>query len=102
MNDSLGDCQSHRADRSIFSAEKIQDRWFKVSAAASVGASVLCTEVSTGHPHPSSATKKSQIPFGCLRFFLFSRKILIKHYPRVNFWEFAGMRKVIGNAYVVV
>ena len=41
MNDSLGDCQSHRADRSIFSAEKIQDRWFKVSAAASVGAFAL-------------------------------------------------------------
>ena len=58
MNDSPVDCQSHRADRSIFSAEKIQDRWFKVSAAASVGASVLRTEVSTGHPHPSPATRK--------------------------------------------
>ena len=60
VNDSPVDCQSHRADRSIFSAEKIQDRWFKVSAAASVRASVLGTEVSTGHPHPSSATKKTQ------------------------------------------
>jgi len=30
----------------------------QVSAAASVGASVLCIEVSTGHPHPSPATKK--------------------------------------------
>ena len=29
VNDSPADCQSHRADRSIFSAEKIQDRWFK-------------------------------------------------------------------------
>lgn len=58
MNDSTVYCQSHRADRSIFSAEKIQDRWFKVSAAASVGASVLGTKVSTGHPHPSPATKK--------------------------------------------
>ena len=29
VNDSPVDCQSHRADRSIFSAEKIQDRWFK-------------------------------------------------------------------------
>ena len=58
VNDSTVYCQSHRADRSIFSAEKIQDRWFKLSAAASVGASVLCTEVSTGHPHPSPATKK--------------------------------------------
>ena len=63
MNDSPADCQSHRADRSIFSAEKIQDRWFKVSAAASVGASVLCTEVSTGHPHPSSATKNETLTF---------------------------------------
>ena len=27
VNDSPVDCQSHRADRSIFSAEKIQDRW---------------------------------------------------------------------------
>ena len=34
-------------------------RWFKVSAAASVGASMLCTEVSTGHPHTSSATRLS-------------------------------------------
>ena len=59
VNDSTVYCQSHRADRSIFSAEKIQDRWFKVSAAASVGASVLCTEVSTGHPHPSSATNNA-------------------------------------------
>ena len=41
VNDSPVDCQSHRADRSIFSAEKIQDRWFKVSAAASVGASAI-------------------------------------------------------------
>ena len=38
VNDSTVYCQSHRTDRSIFSAEKIQDRWFKVSAAASVGA----------------------------------------------------------------
>ena len=59
VNDSPVDCQSHRTDRSIFSAEKIQDRWFKVSAAVSVGASVLRTEVSTGHLHPSSATKKT-------------------------------------------
>ena len=29
VNDSTVYCQSHRADRSIFSAEKIQDRWFK-------------------------------------------------------------------------
>ena len=29
---------------------------FKVLAAASVGASVLCTEVSTGHPHPVTRT----------------------------------------------
>ena len=29
VNDSPADCQSRRADRSIFSAEKIQDRWFK-------------------------------------------------------------------------
>ena len=29
VNDSPVDCQSHRTDRSIFSAEKIQDRWFK-------------------------------------------------------------------------
>ena len=28
----------------------------KVSAVASVGASVLCTEVSTGHPHHSPTT----------------------------------------------
>ena len=27
VNDSPVDCQSHRTDRSIFSAEKIQDRW---------------------------------------------------------------------------
>ena len=33
---------------------------FKVSAAASVGVSVLRTEVSTGHPHPVSHTKKAQ------------------------------------------
>ena len=35
---------------------KFARHWFKVSAPASVGASVLCTEVSTGHPHPSPAT----------------------------------------------
>ena len=29
MNDSPVDCQSHRTDRSIFSAEKIQDRRFE-------------------------------------------------------------------------
>ena len=29
VNDSPGDCQSRRADRSIFSAEKMQDRRFK-------------------------------------------------------------------------
>ncbi len=29
VNDSPVDCQSRRTDRSIFSAEKIQDRWFK-------------------------------------------------------------------------
>ena len=34
---------------------------FKVSAAASVGASVLCTEVSTGHPHPAPATKMETV-----------------------------------------
>ena len=32
-------------------------RRFKVSATASVGASVLSTEVYTGHPHPVSRTK---------------------------------------------
>ena len=31
VNDSPADCQSRRADRSIFSAEKMQDRWFKSS-----------------------------------------------------------------------
>jgi hypothetical protein len=34
-----------------------QSESHKVSAAASVGASVLCTEVSTGHPHPVIRTK---------------------------------------------
>ena len=29
---------------------------FKFSAAASVGASVLCTEVFNGHPHPVTPT----------------------------------------------
>ena len=29
MNDSPVGCQSRRTDRSIFSAEKMQDRWFK-------------------------------------------------------------------------
>ena len=70
VNDSTVYCQSHRADRSIFSAEKIQDRRFKVSAAASVGASVLGTEVSTGHPHPVPATKKLGTPKGVASFFL--------------------------------
>ena len=31
--------------------------YFEVSASASVGASVLRTEVSTGHPHPVTSTK---------------------------------------------
>ena len=70
VNDSPVDCQSHRADRSIFSAEKIQDRRFKVSATASVGASVLRTEVSTGHPHPVPATKKTLRSFWSGEFFL--------------------------------
>ena len=39
-----------------------------VSAAASVGASVLCTEVSTGHPHPVPATKKKHFPKGSVSF----------------------------------
>ena len=69
VNDSPVDCQSHRADRSIFSAEKIQDRWFKVSAAASVGASVLRTEVSNGHPHPVTRTKNPNETFVSLGFF---------------------------------
>ena len=56
---------------------------FKVSAADSVGASVLCTEVSTGHPHPSSATKKPVIPFGIAGFFLLCRKTLIQYTNRV-------------------
>ena len=34
-----------------------QSERFKVSASASVGASVLCTEVSTGHPHPVIRTR---------------------------------------------
>jgi hypothetical protein len=29
VNDSPVGCQSRRTDRSIFSAEKMQDRWFK-------------------------------------------------------------------------
>ena len=74
VNDSTVYCQSHRADRSIFSAEKIQDRWFKVSATASVGASVLCTEVSSGHPHPSPATKKTQFPVWETEFFIVLQK----------------------------
>ena len=43
---------------------------FKVSAAASVGASVLRTEVSTGHPHPVPATKKTLRSFWSGEFFL--------------------------------
>ena len=35
-----------------------EDAAGSLSAAASVGASVLCTEVSTGHPHPVASTKK--------------------------------------------
>ena len=40
-------------------ANEVCANWFKVSAPASVGASVLRTEVSTGHPHPSPATKNA-------------------------------------------
>ena len=46
-------------------------RRFKVSAAASVGASVLRTEVSTGHPHPVTRTRKStskEVLFSFIRF----------------------------------
>jgi len=46
------------------SKRSLRDNKFKVSAAASVGASVLCTEVSTGHPHPVPATKMKHSPFG--------------------------------------
>ena len=54
------------------SEQSSRDNWFKVSAAASVGASVLCTEVSTGHPHPAPATKNgnSHPCGGCFRFSL--------------------------------
>ena len=38
----------------IFSGTASGSRGFKVSAVASVGASVLCTEVSAGHPHPAT------------------------------------------------
>ena len=34
VNDSPVDCQSRRADRSIFSAEKIQDRWWGPASTA--------------------------------------------------------------------
>ena len=37
VNDSTVYCQSHRTDRSIFSAEKIQDRWFNFYEPLQVG-----------------------------------------------------------------
>ena len=40
-------------------AKRLCDNRFKVSAAASVGASALLTEVSAGHPHPVPATNNA-------------------------------------------
>ncbi|MBQ9551179.1 MAG: hypothetical protein IJU96_00290, partial [Clostridia bacterium] len=38
MNDSPGDCQSRRTDRSIFSAEKMQDRVVQIPLPQSISA----------------------------------------------------------------
>ena len=53
---------------------------FKVSAAASVGASVLRTEVSTGHPHPVSRTRPEKSEPNGSDFLCFFDNVLLLCY----------------------
>ena len=85
--------------KSASKAEPLCDNSFKVSAAASVGASVLCTEVSTGHPHPVPATnranrkgyrfEKPRNHNGFWVFFAPFFKVQFKsyHFTQTTFWE---------------
>ena len=96
VNDSPVDWQSREVTEVKFSAEKIQDRWFKVSAAASVGASALqrCPpDTRTLPPQPNQIPLLIQFVLIVVSLFYIVFKPFRKHKRCI--WEFLLLRATL-------
>ena len=70
-----------QAEKRFWEPQEGRCRRFKFSTAASVGASVLCTEVSTGHPRPVASTigktVTERLLFFCYSLFILHHSLFI-------------------------